>query len=128
MKKLAFILFVFAFSFNNVNANNTVNNSVISTSIEAPKLSALCQLIVAGNYDAVKNLINNGTNINRKSTGMTPLMFAARYNKTKIAKLLIKHGAKLNVKSEKGFTALEYAKMSKAKDAYSVIKTALETA
>ncbi|APG65794.1 hypothetical protein LPB136_10640 [Tenacibaculum todarodis] len=128
MKKLAFILVVFTLSFNTVNANNNLNSSLVTTSIEAPKLSALCQLIVAGNYDAVESLIKNGTDINRKSTGLTPLMFAARYNKTKIAKLLIKHGAKLNVKSEKGFTALEYAKMSKAKDAYSVIKTALETA
>lgn len=128
MKKLAFILVVFTLSFNTVNANNNLNNSLVTTSIEAPKISALCQLIVAGNYDAVESLIKNGTDINRKSTGLTPLMFAARYNKTKIAKLLIKHGAKLNVKSEKGYTALEYAKMSKAKDAYFVIKTALETA
>lgn len=128
MKKLAFILLVFAVSFNNVNANNNLNNSLVTTSIKIPKLSALCQLIVAGNYDAVESLIKNGTNINRKSTGLTPLMFAARYNKTKIVKLLIKNGAKLNLKSKNGFTALEYAKMSKAKDAYVVIKTALKKA
>ena len=88
--------------------------------------STFCKLIRTGNYEAVKAMIENGTDINRKSTGLTPLMFAARYNKTDIVKLLINKGAKLKVKSDKGFTALQYAKMSKAHDSYSVIKEALE--
>ena len=78
-------------------------------------------------YDAVKAMIENGTNINRKSTGLTPLMFAARYNKVEIVKLLINKGAKLKTKSERGnFTALQYAKMSKAHEAYKLIKTAMD--
>lgn len=87
--------------------------------------STLCKLITAGNYEAVKAMIENGTNINRKSTGLTPTMFAARYNRVKILKLLISKGARLKVKSDQGFTALDYAKMSKANDAIMILKEAL---
>ena len=44
--------------------------------------------------------------MNEKSNGMSPLMFAARYNKVEIIKILLSNGAILNAKDEKGFTAL----------------------
>ena len=80
-----------------------------------------------GDYDAVKALIENGVNVNQKSTGLTPLMFAARHNKVKIAQLLINHGAKIKVKSDRGVTALKLAELSNAKETYEVIKTALDS-
>jgi ankyrin repeat protein len=124
MKKFVFTVFAIALSFGTITASE-LNDSSIKTSIEYPNVSTFCKLIVAGNYDAVKAMIESGTNINRKSTGLTPLMFAARYNKVDIVKLLIKKGAKLKVKSERGnHTALDYAKMSKAHDAYKVLLAA----
>ncbi len=124
MKKFIFTVLAIALSFGTATASE-LNKSNIKTSIEYSKVSTFCKLIIAGNYDAVKALIENGTNINRKSTGLTPLMFAARYNKVDIVKLLIKKGAKLKTKSENGnYTALDYAKMSKADGAYEVLLTA----
>ena len=78
-----------------------------------------------GDYDAVESLIKEGVDVNKKSNGLTPLMFAARHNKVKIAKLLIANGAKLKLKSDKGYTALKYAEISNATEAKMIIKKAL---
>ena len=80
-----------------------------------------------GDFDAVKALIKSGEDVNKKSNGLTPLMFAARHNKAKIAKLLIDNGAKIKTKSDKGgqLTALQMAERSKAIDTIKVIKEAL---
>ncbi|WP_272150977.1 ankyrin repeat domain-containing protein [Tenacibaculum aiptasiae] len=133
MKKLIFTAFAIVLSFGTITASDlhkpTIENSTELSidNIDKPKVSTFCRLIMAGNFDAVKAMIENGTNINRKSMGLTPLMYAARYNKVNIVKLLIKKGAKLKTKSERGeFTALQYAKMSKAHDAYKVIKEAMD--
>lgn len=91
------------------------------------EVNTFCKLIKQGNYDAVKAMIESGENINKKSTGLTPLMFAARYNRAKIAKLLIDNGAKLNIKSERGsYTALKWAELSKATETIEVIKAAIK--
>lgn len=125
MKKLIFTAFAIALSFGTINATN-LEHGAPATTLEYPNVSTFCKLITAGNYDAVKAMIENGANINRKSTGLTPLMFAARYNKVEIVKLLVKKGAKLKVKSDRGYTALDYAKISKAHEAYKVIEEALK--
>ncbi len=91
------------------------------------EVSTFVKLITKGDLDAVKSMIAAGTDVNKKSKGMTPLMYAARYNKTEIATLLIQYGANLKIKSDRGYTALDYAKMSKAKDTYKLISEALET-
>ena len=127
MKKLVLSALAIALSFSTISATNLHKAPVESTVNYSVKISAFCQLIKEGNYSAVKSLIENGTNINRKSVGLTPLMFAARYNKTQIVKLLISKGAKLKTKSERGrFTALQYAKMSKATESYNLISEALK--
>lgn len=126
MKKLilsiALLLSVFLVSAKNEIAENVLQ---LNASTYVMNVNAFCKLIQIGDYDAVQSLIEEGIDINEKSTGLTPLMFAARHNKAKIAQLLIEHGAKLNAKSDKGFSALKYAELSGAKDAYEVIKTAL---
>ena len=85
-----------------------------------------CTLIKQGNFEAVKDMIKAGADVNKKSVGMTPLMYAARQNRVEIVKLLIANGAELKVKSNKGFTALKYAKMSKAYDAAQIISDELK--
>ena len=125
MKKFVFTALAITLSFGTITAAE-LDKLNIKTSIEYGKVNTFCKLIKAGNYEAVKSMIENGTNINRKSTGLTPLMFAARYNKVDIVKLLIKKGAKLKTRSERGnYTALDYAKMSKAHEAYNVLLNAL---
>lgn len=128
MKNLILPMFLFFFAFSTVNAatNDLKIKEVKSEITTVYDVSAFCKLIQMGNYEAVKALIMTGEDVNKKSNGLTPLMFAARHNKAKIAKLLIDHGAKLKTKSTKGnMTALDVAKRSKAVDAIKVIKAAL---
>jgi hypothetical protein len=128
MKKLILPMLLFFFAFSTVNAttNDDETKEVKSEIILVYNVNAFCKLIQMGDYDAVKALIKTGENVNEKSNGLTPLMFAARQNKAKIAKLLIDNGAELRTKSDTGnMTALDMAKRSKAIDAIKVIKEAL---
>ena len=102
---------------------STIKNETVTI---VNDVDTFCKLIQQGNYDAVKSMIEAGTDVNRKSVGKTPLMYAARHNKAQIAELLITHGANLNEKSDRGYTALQFAEMSKAYDAYEVIEAAVK--
>ncbi len=125
MKKIILtIALVFTASTLTVNANELPNETITVT--YTADVSTFCKLIRTGNYEAVAAMIKSGQNVNKKSTGLTPLMFAARYNRAEIAKLLIDNGAKLNARSERGFTALKWAKLAKANEAMQVIKSAIE--
>ncbi|WP_373517708.1 ankyrin repeat domain-containing protein [Pricia sp.] len=98
---------------------------VITKNIKNVDLSSFCKAIVKGDYNTVKSLIALGEDINQKSLGMTPVMFAARYNKVEILELLIEKGADLNIKSNKGFSVKKYAELSNATDALAVLEAAL---
>ncbi|PCI09239.1 MAG: hypothetical protein COB73_05815 [Flavobacteriaceae bacterium] len=119
-------LFIVAVGFNSFATKNKINKEVSIVEINVVGLSTLCKLIQLGDVEGVKNLIENGTNINQKSKGMTPLMFAARQNKVEIVKLLLSRSAKLKTKSDSGMTALDFAERSKATESYYLIKNALE--
>ena len=56
---------------------------------------------------------------------MTPVMYAAKFNRTDILKLLIANGANLKAKSDKGLTAIKYADLHGAHEAKAIIKEAL---
>ena len=57
---------------------------------------------------------------------MTPVMYAAKFNRTEILKLLISKGVNLKQKSNQGMTALKYAELSNAQEAVEIIKEALD--
>ncbi len=88
-------------------------------------LTPLSIAVVKGNYEMTQNFLEFGSDINQKSgtMGMTPLMYAARYNKVNLIKLLVANGANVDVKSKIGATALEYAKASNAKAAQDYLKS-----
>ena len=114
----------FAFALASNNPEVRVDNENV---IAFATVNSFCKLIQLGDYDAVKTLIERGEDVNKKSTGLTPLMFAARHNQPEIAKLLIDSGAKLNSRSEReGMTALQLAERYKATEAYEVIKNATQ--
>lgn len=130
MKKLILPIFVFLLAFSTTLNAKTLkkveDTQLTSKVVRLDDVNAFCKLIQMGNYEAVKALIESGENVNKKSNGLTPLMFAARHNKAKIAKLLIKSGAKLKTKSDTAkMTAFQMAERSKAVDALKVIKEAL---
>ena len=104
--------------------NATFNNEVIFETIV--DVDVFCKLIQQGDFNAVKTMIEAGADVNKKSVGMTPLMYAARQNKVEILKLLINNGADLKAKSDRGYSALKYAQMSKADDAFKIISEQLK--
>lgn len=119
-------LLIVAVGFNSFAIKNQFNKDVTAVEINVSGLSTLCKLIQLGDIEGVKNLIENGTSINQKSKGMTPLMFAARQNKVEIVKLLLSKSAKLKTESDSGMTALEYAERSKATESYDLILAAMK--
>lgn len=124
MKKLFICILILSASLTTVKAKNIVSHQ---KSIVYAEITPFFKLIRDGNFDVVKSMIESGQNVNKKSNGLTPLMFAARYNKAEIAKLLIDNGAKLNTKSDKGgFTALKWAELVKATETINVIKASMK--
>ncbi|AWI26304.1 ankyrin repeat domain-containing protein [Flavobacterium pallidum] len=85
--------------------------------------SPLCLAIAKGDFEVVKKFIEYGASVNETSNGMTPLMFAARYNQVEILKLLVEKGADLKAKDANGFTALKYAENSNATAAAEYLKS-----
>ena len=90
------------------------------------KINTFCNLIQRGNYKAVKKSIENGVDINKVSIKLTPLMYAARHNRVEIIKLLIKNNVHLKTRDKNGNSALKWAKLSNATEAYNIILTALK--
>lgn len=89
------------------------------------KVNSFCISIAKGDLETVKKLLALGEDVNQMSDGMTPVMYAAKYNRTEILELLIANGADLKVKSDKKMTAIKYAEIHGAKDAYQMLEKAL---
>ncbi|WP_405383645.1 ankyrin repeat domain-containing protein [Maribacter sp. LLG6340-A2] len=124
MKKLISIfvlagLLTFSVSYATTAKEISLNNEHIVLNDD---ISPLCKAAMKGDVDQVRSLIATGNKPNEKSLGMTPAMFAARYNRVEVLKVLLLNGANLNMKSENGYTAKDYAKMSNAKEVLSVIE------
>ncbi len=89
MKKIILPILIGLLTIGTVSATE---NQVVNTKIEKVKTEdttkKFFKLIKNGDYKAVKKMLVSGQKVNEKSNGLTPLMFAARYNKHKIAKYL----------------------------------------
>jgi len=84
-------------------------------------LSSFCNAILKGDIETVKSMIALGEDVNQKSLGMTPAIFAARYNRAEILQVLIDNGADLKTKCDKGMGIKKYAELSNASEALAVI-------
>ena len=84
--------------------------------------SPLCSAIAKGDVEAVKTFVEYGADVNETSNGITPLMYAARYNRVEIIKILLSKGARKDVKDDKGFTAFKYAEATKSTEAMALLK------
>lgn len=126
MKKTA-VIFAIALGcvFTSVNATNDLNpisDSNYELAIAKRVVDPFCISIVKGDVETVKKLIDLGQDVNKTSNGLTPAMYAAKYNRLEILKLLVENGAKLDLKSNKGMTAEKYAEISNAKDTLAFIQ------
>ncbi|WP_424002003.1 ankyrin repeat domain-containing protein [Maribacter sp. IgM3_T14_3] len=122
-KSITILLCISVFSLTGVFANTSdAINSNEKISISAnDEISSLCKAVMKGDVDQVRSLLALGEKLNEKSLGLTPAMYAARYNKAEVLKVLVLNGANLNIKSDQGYTAKDYAKMSNANDVLAVI-------
>ena len=125
MKK-TIIISAIALCFSIVSVNATPVNPAINYEVTAYfKVNSFCVSIAKGDLETVQKLISRGADVNAKSNGMTPVMYAAKFNRTDILKLLIVHGANLKAKSDKKMTALKYSQLHGAKDSAAIIVDAI---
>lgn len=80
--------------------------------------------ISKGDIATVKKFVEYGVSVNESKDGVTPLMFAVRYNNPEIAKFLIEKGADITAKDENGYTALKLAEGANATKVAEVIRAA----
>ncbi len=75
----------------------------------AKKWPLMVDALNSGNVDAVKQLIEEGVNVNLLRDGVTPLMIAASKGHTAVAEVIIQAGVNINERSDDGGTALHMA-------------------
>lgn len=128
MKNLIIYLGITLMAFTSVslasNTNVIGNQKKLNIFSETP--STLAVAISKGEIETVKQFIESGTKVNKKLNGLTPLMYAARYNKVEIIKYLLEKGADRDIKDSQGFTALKYAELSNAYEAIAVLKASTD--
>lgn len=126
MKK-SIIISAIALCFSLGTVNATPLNSTPNTleSVRYFKVNSFCVSIALGDIDTVMKLLSLGEDVNQISNGMTPAMYAAKFNRTEILELLIIHGADLKAKNSKKMTAAKYAEIHGATNAGLIIKETL---
>ncbi|MCP4978516.1 MAG: ankyrin repeat domain-containing protein [Maribacter sp.] len=101
------------------------NVAELTALYEKGTVNSFCKAIIQGDIAIIKKMIALGEDVNQKSLGMTPAIFAARYNKAEILKLLIDNGADIRIRSDSGYSIAKYAEAANAKDALIVINAKL---
>jgi len=124
MKKTVVVLaLALGFSITNLNASNDLITSIDSEVIvKTFEVSPLCKAVATGNIELTKTLIEQGADVNAKSNGMRPIHYAAKYNRVELIKILITAGADVHESCDLGYTALNHAELSKAKEAAQFLK------
>jgi ankyrin repeat protein len=110
-------------------AENALDRELVSDAMTmtAPtKINSFCKAIVQGDIETVKRLIALGEDVNQKSLGKTPVIFAARYNKAEILSILLEHDADLSIRCDSGYTPKKHAELSNAHEALAVINAYLK--
>lgn len=107
-----------------MSAVTSLNTAMTSPTQVKTKISVspFCLAIAQGDLVTVRKLIQLGANVNDQSNGMTPAMFAAKYNRVQILDLLVKYGADLRTRDSKRMTAMDYAIKYKANDTQEYLK------
>lgn len=79
--------------------------------------------ITYDNIDMVNYLIEHGRDVNQtnRKSGFTPLMAAACYGRSEIAKILIENGVDQKAKDAKGFSAVDFARKMNKKSVLEIL-------
>jgi ankyrin repeat protein len=97
-------------------------NAIASNNGFVKTYDPLCIAISKNDNATAAKIIEYGADVNQSYNGMTPLMYAARYNNVAMIKMLLEKGAKLSVKDVRGNTAIKYAELANAKEAIAFLK------
>ncbi|WP_282117463.1 ankyrin repeat domain-containing protein [Cellulophaga baltica] len=108
-------------------ANAHVHPTDKSAKVETTSIKNVAPLSIAvaqSDLSTVRKFIEFGADIEVKTevNGMTPLMYAARFNNVDMIKLLLDNGADKEAVSKLGFTASKYAELSGATAALALLK------
>jgi len=89
----------------------------------APNGEILLLAMEKQRFDLAKQFIETGADVNYQyplarsyADGMTPLLYASKWNDTELVKLLVKKGAKINTAAKDGNTALSLARKNENND------------
>lgn len=96
-------------------------NAMASNTLVVKNYDPLCIAISKSDNDTAKKILAYGADVNERYNGMTPLMYAARYNNVEMLKALIEKGASISEKDVRGNTAIKYAELSNAKEAHAYL-------
>jgi ankyrin repeat protein len=120
---LGIVLSIAFSNMTNANVNPTTKNVKITTTT-IKDVAPLSIAVAKSDIETVKKFLEFGSDIEIKTevNGMTPLMYAARYNNVEMVNLLVLNGADVNATSKLGYTALHYAELSGATDVASLLK------
>ncbi|MFI8606001.1 ankyrin repeat domain-containing protein [Cellulophaga baltica] len=108
-------------------ANAHVHPNDESAKVETTSIKNVAPLSIAvaqSDLNTVRKFIEFGADIEVKTevNGMTPLMYAARFNNVDMIKLLLDNGADKEAVSKMGFKASKYAELSGATAALALLK------
>jgi len=85
--------------------------------------TALAAAVIKGNLDVVKILLQHKANPNiADAQGVTPLVYAAQFQKTEVVKLLLHYKANPLVIDKEGKTPYDYALFTKNQDIINLLK------
>ena len=89
-----------------------LENGLELTQIDEDGLSALDIAVKFKREDIIDFCVKHGMDVNETSrpSGITPIVLAACFSNTRIAKQLIDYGAKVNAQDKNGMSAKDYAK------------------
>lgn len=92
--------------------SSLVNKENINTCYrnENNSYSLLALAIKLNSKQVFQKLISEKADLEKVCDGKTPLMFAAKYGNLEFAKKLLENGAKKETKTDKGYSALDYAR------------------
>ena len=90
--------------------NVTKENINLCYNLEENSYSLLALSIKMNSPNIFQKLLDANADLEKTCDGKTPLMFAAKYGNAAFVKKLMEKGAKKEAKTEKGYTAFDYAK------------------
>lgn len=105
-----------------MNTNTILTTPAPGTERILAEINPFCKAIIQGDIATVETMIELGEDVNRKSLGKTPLIYAARYNKAEILQLLLDNGADPAIRCDRGYSPMKHAKLSGATAAMEVLR------